>query len=209
MSYPQLDPMDWRTIQPHVDALLAAELTPATADAWLQQWSDLASVLYETQAQINRKVTENTADEEADKLFLVLVEQITPQARVADQALRDRLLTLQAHGYTPKPDSAELLRRFRAEADIYRAGNVPILSELMKLGNQFEKIMGRLSIDWNGTTETIPQARLHWQSQDRCRTRAIMAAGHGGLPGPTGKTQRTISANAGSAPTGREERRTV
>ena len=51
MSFPQVDPLDWRTIQPHVDALLAAELTPATADAWLQQWSDLASVLYEAQMQ--------------------------------------------------------------------------------------------------------------------------------------------------------------
>ena len=85
MSFPQVDPLDWRTIQPHVDALLAAELTPATADAWLQQWSDLASVLYRgADAQINRKVTENTADEEADSQFLVFVEQIMPQARVAD-----------------------------------------------------------------------------------------------------------------------------
>jgi len=180
MPYPELDPMDWRTIQPHVDALLAAELTPATADAWLQQWSDLASVLYEAQMRINRKVTENTADEEADKQFLVFVEQIMPQARVADQALRDRLLTLQAHGYMPGSDTVELLRRFRAEADIYRSENVPILSELLKLGNQFDKVVGGLNIVWNGVTETIPQARLHWQSQDRTERekswRLVMAA---------------------------------
>ena len=57
---------------------------------------------------------------------------------------------------------------------------MPILSELMKLGNQFEKIMGGLNIDWNGTPETIPQARLHWQSQDRAERekawRLVMAA---------------------------------
>jgi oligoendopeptidase F len=180
MPYPELDPMDWRTIQPHVDALLAAELTPAGADAWLQQWSDLASVLYEAQSQINRKVTENTTDEEADQQFVRLVEQILPRARVAEQALRDRLLALQAHGYTPDSDTVELLRRFRAEANIYRAENVPILSELMKLGNQFEKIMGGLNINWNGKTETIPQARFHWQSQDRAEReqswRLVMAA---------------------------------
>jgi oligoendopeptidase F len=180
MSFPQVDPLDWRTIQPHVDALLAAELTPATADAWLQQWSDLASVLFEAQAQINRKVTENTADEEADRQFMLLVEQIIPQTRVAEQALRDRLLALQAHGYTPNSDTGELLRRFRAEADIFRTENVPILSDLLKLGNQFEKIMGGLNIDWNGTPETIPQARLHWQSHDRVERekswRLVMAA---------------------------------
>jgi oligoendopeptidase F len=167
MTFPQVNTLDWSTIQPHIDALLAAELTPTTAGAWLQQWSDLASVLYEAQSQINRRVTENTADEEADRQFLTFVEQILPQARIATQTLRDRLLSLQAHGYTPDPDSAEVLRRFRAEAEIYRAENVPILSDLLKLGNQFEKIMGGLTVDWNGTTETIPQARLHWQSRDR------------------------------------------
>ena len=71
--------MDWSTIQPHMDALLAAELTPTSADAWLQQWSDLASVLYEAQAQINREVTENTADKEAERRFLAFVERILPR----------------------------------------------------------------------------------------------------------------------------------
>ena len=78
---PRLNPMDWRTVQPHVDVLLVAEFTPTSADAWLQHWSDLASVLYEAQALVNRKVSENTADEEADRQFLILVEQIMPQAR--------------------------------------------------------------------------------------------------------------------------------
>ena len=80
--------MDWTTIQPHVDALLAAELSSATADAWLQQWSDLASVLFEAQAQINRKLTENTADEEADKQFLVFVEDLAAGARSRSGAAR-------------------------------------------------------------------------------------------------------------------------
>ena len=130
MSYPHANPLDWSTVQPHVDALLSAELTLANVDAWLRQWSDLASVLHEAQAQVYREVTENTADAEADRRFQILVEQIIPQARVADQALRDRLLTLP--GYTPSADTLELVRRFRAEAAIFRAENVPIQSDLMK-----------------------------------------------------------------------------
>ena len=165
MSYPQVNPLDWSTIQPHVDALLTAELTLANVDAWLRQWSDLASVLHEAQAQVYRVVTENTADAEADKRFQILVEQIIPQARVADQALRDRWLTLP--GYTPSAGTLELVRRFRAEAAIFRAENVPIQSDLMKLENQFDKIIGGLAIRWEDTTETIPQARLHWLSPDR------------------------------------------
>jgi oligoendopeptidase F len=165
MPYPQLDPLDWSTIQPHVAALLEAELNAETAGAWLQQWSDLASVLYEAQVQIQRAVSENTADKEADLRFQTLVEEILPRSRVADQALRDRLLALP--GYAPAANEEELLRRFQAEARIYSDANVPILSELMKLGHQYDKITGSLSIDWDGRTETLPQAKLHLQQADR------------------------------------------
>ena len=100
MSFPKIDPLDWSTIQPHVDALLAAELTSENAAAWLQRWSDLASVLYEAQAQINRAITENTADAEADRRFKILVDEILPRARVADQALRE--FEIQAGLVTPE-----------------------------------------------------------------------------------------------------------
>jgi oligoendopeptidase F len=178
MSYPTLDPLDWSTIQPHVDALLAAELTPAGADAWLQQWSDLAAVLYESAAQIQRAVTENTADKEAERRFLIHVEQIIPQQKVASQALRDKLLALP--GYAPSAETTVMLRRFRAEAELFRPANVPLESELMKLANQYDKTIGGLGIEWEGRTETLPQANLHLEDPDRAvRERAwrlIMAS---------------------------------
>ena len=165
MTYPELNPLEWSTIQPHVDALLDAELTPENVRAWLQQWSDLASVLYETQVKIQRAMSEDTTDKEAETQFKTLVEEILPKARIADQALRDRLLALE--GYAPAEDEVELLKRFQAEARVYDENNVPILSELMKLGQQYDKITGGLSIDWDGRTETVPQAEGHLRQTDR------------------------------------------
>jgi hypothetical protein len=44
-EYPQIDPLDWSTIQPHVDALLAADLAAANVEPWLLQWSNLEAAL--------------------------------------------------------------------------------------------------------------------------------------------------------------------
>ena len=178
MAYPDINPLDWSTVQPHVDTLLAADLTPANADAWLQGWSDLAAVLQESQVKIQRALSENTADEEADRQFNVLIEQIIPRSRLADQKLRDRLLSL--NGFTPSSETVELVRRFRAAAAIFRPQNVPLVSQLMKLENRYDKITGGLSIDWDGAVETIPQANARLLNPDRgVRERAwrlIMAA---------------------------------
>jgi len=45
--YPNVNAREWDSIHPHIEALLAAELTPENVRAWLQQWSDLESVLDE------------------------------------------------------------------------------------------------------------------------------------------------------------------
>jgi oligoendopeptidase F len=165
MTYPTINPLEWSTIQPHVEALLETELHPATVEPWLQEWSNLSAVLYEANAQIQRQITENTSDTEAEQRFLTFVEKILPQVRIADQALRDKLLGVA--GYVPSPETREMVRRFQAEASIYRDENVPLLSELMVLENEYGKITGALTIDWDGETETLPKARQRQRSLDR------------------------------------------
>jgi oligoendopeptidase F len=148
-----------------VDALLATVLSHDNVESWLQQWSDLTAVLHESRSQIHREVSENTADEEAEKRFIVFVEQIMPQAKIADQALKSKLLAFE--DYSPSADNAMMMKRFRTEASIFREENVPLQSELTKLGNEYEKLVGGMTIEWEGEEETMPQARLHLRDKDR------------------------------------------
>jgi len=165
MTYSDVDPLDWSTVQPHVDELLSTELARDTVGSWLQQWSDLMAVLREARTQIYRDVSENTADKEAEARFLILVEQVLPQARVAEQALKDKLLAFK--DYSPAANTVMLIKRFREEASIFRKENVPLQTELIKLGNEYEKIAGGMTIEWDGKQETMPQARLHLLEHDR------------------------------------------
>ncbi len=165
MAFPQIDPLDWQTVQPVVDRLLAQPLAVAGMAAWLGEWSDLAAVLNESANGIQRAVSENTADREAEARYLRLVEEIMPQTRTAEQALRAK--ALQVRDYAPGPETAVLWRRFEAETALFRAANVPIETELAKLTNQYDKIVGALTISWDGVVETMPQAQLHLRDADR------------------------------------------
>ena len=155
-QFPQINALDWATVQPHFDALLAIDLNAQTIDNWLQQWSDLEAVLEEAAAQIYREVTENTADAAAEARFNLYVEQILPQAKIAVQALKQKLLAMV--GFQSSAETTLLLRRFRTEAGIFRDENVPLQSKLTLLGNQKNKIVGGMTIEWRGQTETLPMA---------------------------------------------------
>lgn len=166
MQLLRFDPFDWASIQPRVGGLLAAELTPQSAAAWLEEWAGLAAALYEAQAQVYRDTMEDTTNADADRRFNILVDDILPKMRVAEQALRDKLLAIP--GYRPAPEHELLFRRFRAQQAIFSPDNVPLLSELMRLENDFEKLMGGLLVDLGGEKVTLPaaQARLR-MSADR------------------------------------------
>ena len=172
-----LDPHDWSTIQPRVDALLAAELTPEGAPAWLKAWSDLEATIDEAATGAYRATTENTADAEAERRYLHFVETIRPQVEVAKQALRDKLLAIE--GYRPRADQEQLLRRFRSEAALFRPDNVPIQAQLDVLANDYNKIVGAMSVTLDGREMTLPEAELRLLDTDRARReeawRAIQA----------------------------------
>ncbi len=164
-EFPAINPLDWDSIKPAFAALQATELAAQNTGDWLQQWSALEAVLEEAGAQVYREVTENTADAAAEARFKLLVEEILPQAKVAAQALKEKLLAMDA--YQPTPETALLMRRFRTEAEIFRDENVPIESKLIVLGNQYNKVVGAMTIEWQGQTETLPMAMSHLEEPDR------------------------------------------
>jgi oligoendopeptidase F len=170
-AYPPIDPLDWSTVQPHVEALLAVPLDAASVDPWLRQWSDLAAVLEEAGVQVYREVTENTADAAAEQRFEHFVREIEPQARVAEQALKEKLLAVS--GYQPGDDAALLLRRFRNDAEIFRPENVALESQLALLANQYDKRIGAMTIEWQGREETLPQAMSRLEEPDRAAREAV------------------------------------
>ncbi len=170
-NYPTFDPLDWQAIQPHFDALLAADIKPATARDWLQAWSDLSSVLEEATAQIYREITENTADSEADARFRRLVTEIAPAAARAEQALKQKFLALR--DYTPTGETSLLHRRLQTEADLFRDENVSLQSELRLLDKQYDEIIGGLSVTWQDESYAIPQANALLHSADRGTREAV------------------------------------
>jgi oligoendopeptidase F len=164
--------LDWSTVQPHVDALLAAPLDAASIDPWLRHWSDLAAVLEEAGVQVYREVTENTADAAAEQRFEHFVREIEPQARVAEQALKEKLLAVPGYDQ-PGDDTALLLRRFRNAAEIFRPENVALESQLTLLANQYDKRIGAMTVEWQGREETLPQAMSRLEEPDRAAREAV------------------------------------
>ena len=153
----------WADIEPFFHELQIFELDANSVDTWLKDWSDLTSYLDELFTRLYIATTQFTADREVERRFNIFIESIQPRVKVADQALKKKLLDSQL-----EPKGFELpLRKMRTEARIFRATNLPLLTEEQKLSSEYNKIIGGQTFEWEGQERTTPEMYPLLQARDR------------------------------------------
>ena len=160
-----IDPHDWQTIEPQYRALLQGQLTAEEVPDWLALWSDLEEVMQEARAATFRAMTENTADTAAEAGYQHLVTVINPLAEQQRQALKQKLLAVDA--FEPGDEHHELLRRLRNEANLFREANVVLQADEQSRAADYQKITGAWTVTLGGEDLTFPQAEQRLLDPDR------------------------------------------
>jgi oligoendopeptidase F len=162
-----VDPSRWETIAPLYEELHRRPLDVANAREWLAEWSALTEMVSEIGSVIYIESSQDTADKDRERAFLNHVENFEPQAKEAEQALKLRLLSLGEADSFLGEDMAMSLRIIRNEADLFRMENVPLFTELSKLGNEYDKLTGRLKADWDGEEKNLSELGLLLRDRNR------------------------------------------
>jgi oligoendopeptidase F len=156
---------NWSAIEPYYQDLLQRPIYHENVQAWLEDWSRLADRMEELYSRLSVAVAANTADAEAERKYTVFLDEIQPPARAMEQRLKQKLLSsgLEPEGHTIP------LRNMRAEADLFRAENLPLLSEEAKRSIDYDKILSAQTVIWDGEERTIEQMQTVLQEADRDR----------------------------------------
>ncbi len=164
---------DWKTVEPFYQKLLEENLTPERVPAWLQEWSDLESIITEAWSVAHRAKNEDTTDEAAEKAYLHLVENVDPLHHRIYQALTEKLLAV---NYEPLPEHQQMMRRFRINVELFREENLSVQQEIAKLSAQYDKLNGSLIVELDGKHITVAKAQGKLSEPDRAlRERAWRA----------------------------------
>jgi oligoendopeptidase F len=153
----------WSDISPFFEELAAAPLSRDNVEDWLKAWSQLEELVDEAGTLAMIDYTGDTADEAKEKAHLRFSMEIFPQAHEQSVRLSKRLIDL---GYT-RPGLETTVARFRTDFEIFREENVPLTAELEELSAAYQKIVGGLSVQWEGETKTIPQLQPYLKERDR------------------------------------------
>lgn len=161
----EIDDWNWDQIQVYFDDLLARDLTEQNVAGWLADWSQLSKLINEISNRLYVAITCDTTDKRLDGLYKKFLDEFYGPSMEAGQKLKEKLLLSEL-----EPEGFEIpLRNMRAESDMFRQANVPLLSEELKLSQEYDFIIGAQTVDWEGKEVTIAQLTPVYMEQDRTR----------------------------------------
>jgi oligoendopeptidase F len=164
-----LDLGDWEAQKPLWDALKDRDLPDLAAlKAWIADWNELSDAIGEESARRYIEMTCDTQDKEIEARYLHFVEKIDPELAPIGDALNRKLVAHPDLGKLPE-DHAKWIASVKTGIELYREENIPLYTELAKLSNEYQKITGAQTVEWEGETKTLSQLSPILQEPDRAK----------------------------------------
>jgi len=165
-----IDLGDWPQIAPLFDQLenRAPQIKSVSElEKWLLDWSELEAALEEESSRREIAMTCHTDNAEAEKAFLDFVENIRPQIKPRQFALEKIYVAHPLRGLLPQPRFQVFDRDIKNRVELFRPENVPLETEETKLGQQYQKLSGSLTVNFRGEEKTLVQMGRYLEEPDR------------------------------------------
>jgi oligoendopeptidase F len=172
-----LDATDFAHLEPHYRELLTREVRSADElEQLILDRSDLDALVAECTANLYIATTRNTQDKAAENAYLSFVRDVDPKLKPVSSALDRRIATSPHADALPNARYEVLLRALRVDIELFREENIPLETELAELDQKYNQTAGRMTVEFDGQTRTMPQMARFLEENDRAlRERAWRA----------------------------------
>ncbi len=161
-------PTEWDSIKPFAAELEERPVTSADAlTQWLRDRSDFDAACSEGRATLYITMTRHTDDESAAGAWTKYLDEVQPNLQRASFQLDRRQHEL-AQEYKLDPNRyGVLLRDTAVDVELFRDENVPIETELGKLDQRYDALMGAMTVMFDGKERTMPEMSTFLEQTDR------------------------------------------
>ena len=143
--------------------------TAAEFVRWLEDWSELASVVSEEESRRYIDHTCRTDDPETERRYLEFQREIAPFVKPRWQHLKRKYAASPLRAQVDPQRYHVLDRSIMNEVEIYREDNVALETRDAELVAEWQKISGAMTVYFDGKERTLPQMARVLDETDRAR----------------------------------------
>ena len=165
---------DWKSLEPYFKDLLDREI-PSKQDLvkWMKDASELEAVVSEDANWRQIRMTCDTENKELEKAFTFFMMEIQPHIQSYADKLNRKLLE---NPFTRELNADKyftFLRNIRKSIELFREENLPLISELSVMAQQYGVIAGKMTVQVDGREYTLQQAAKFLENPDRDLREAV------------------------------------
>ena len=112
-------------------------------------------------------MTCQTDDPEREAAYLAFVREIEPKLKPLQNEIRSRYLDAPARSQLSKARYAVFDRALENRRALFREANIPRETQLAELEQQYQKIIGAMTVTFRGEERTLPQMAPFLEETDR------------------------------------------
>jgi len=158
----------WDKLEPYLKDLAERNITSKEAlEGWLEDVSEFEAVISEDACWRQVRMTcdtENTALRDAFNYFYT---DIQPHIQPYSDLINKKLVNCEYTKELDKEKYFTYLRSVKKSIDLFREENIPLLSELNVMQQQYGGIVGKMTVEVEGKEYTLQQASKFLESHDR------------------------------------------
>ncbi len=161
---------EWPQLSPLFDQLesrLANAATHAALEQWLLHWGELSAALEEEGARRYIAMSCHTDNADAEKSYLEFIEKIEPELKPRNFKLESLYLAHPLRGEISQDRYGVFDRGVKQQVELFREENVPLETEEARLGQQYQKLSGSLTVQFRGEEKTLVQMGRFLEEPDR------------------------------------------
>ncbi len=158
----------WGQVEPWYRSLLARPIgSPEDLEAWLFDLGELNGAVSEEGVRRYVAMTCQTDDPDREAAHLAFVRDIEPRLKPIQDDLRTRYLDSPHRSGLPAGRYRVFDRAQGNRRSLYRAANIPRETELAELDQQYQKVIGAMTVTFQGQERTPAQMAPFLEETDR------------------------------------------
>ena len=160
----------WKELNPLFKKLEEQLDTSSTAENLEQvilNWEELSAAIAEEGSKRYIAMTCQTEDKDAEKAYLEFVEKIEPEEKECNFLLSEKLTKHPKCKNLKNQRYEVFLRDTALQVELFRSENVTLETEASKLGQKYQKIIGSLTVHFQGKEQTLIQMSRHLEETER------------------------------------------
>lgn len=164
----QLNATLWAELEPLYEDLVSRSLDSIEQlENMIKDESELREWVSEAGSRLYVAMTCSTEDDDKKNAYLDFVENVEPKLSAIGDRLNRRIMDSPILDELDQDKFGVMIRDIRADIEIFREENIPLRTELTKLGQQYEEICGSMMVSFDGEEKTMQQMGKYLQVTNR------------------------------------------